>query len=172
MSEQINKDFYDVVSKARATGKPVAQYIKAIVGRVGLSIIDPFTKMPTDIILSGTPGEVDDEDIVIVLWTEMENEYFRRVNKVLLQKGIIAPYTKELVEEISVNEVEEDVLREALSKPYFATKALLDKFTSPVPVMRMLRIAEEMNKSVGTISAIKERLSELQRQESPVTDEE
>lgn len=166
--KQVDRYFFDSMRKAQEEGDPIARYIKAIVGRVCVSIIDPFSAQPTDVILTGDPAHSDTEieDITITLWTDMGHEYFRRANKILIQRGYIAPYTAEVVEEISVNEIEDAVLVEALKKKYFATAALLKKFTSPVPVMRMLRLAQELNKPIGTISAIQKRLSELQRIES------
>ena len=44
-------------------------------------------------------------------------------------------------------------------------KALLDKFTSVAPVARMLAIAEEMDRPVKTVDAIKSKLAELQANE-------
>jgi len=163
--KQVDRYFYESMSKARAEGEPVAIYIKAIVGRVCVTIIDPFSGLPKDILLTGDPAhsDTDIEDITVTLWTEMGHEFFRRQNKVLIQRGYIAPYTVEIVEEISVNEIEDTEIIEALKKKYFATAALLKRFTSPVPVMRMLRLAQELNKPIGTISAIQKRLSELQR---------
>jgi len=126
--KQVDRYFFDSMRKAQEEGDPIARYIKAI-------------------------SDTEIEDITITLWTDMGHEYFRRANKILIQRGYIAPYTAEVVEEISVNEIEDAVL-------------VLKKFTSPVPVMRMLRLAQELNKPVGTISAIQKRLSELQRIES------
>jgi len=165
--QEINSVLYDSISKAQNKGEPVARYIKAIIGQVCVSKINMFTGKPEEIILSGVPGEADIEDITVTLWTEMENEYFRRANKILLSGGYIAPYSEEIIEEVSVNEVDDEVLRDALEKPFFSIKALMDKFTSPVPIMRILRMAKEMNKSVGTITAIEKRLSALQAVDEP-----
>lgn len=160
-----DKNFFDTVRKAQAKGEPVATYIKPITAKVAISIIDPFDGRPTDIILKGDPAdpEVDEEDIIIELWTDFEHEYFRRANKLQLDRGYIAPFTKEIKEEISVNEITDEELRDVLGKPYFAWKNQLDEFTSPIPVKRMLKIAEEMNRPIKTINTIKERLSNMQR---------
>jgi len=157
--------FYNVVRAAQEEGEPVSRYIKPILGKVRVSIIDIYEEMPTDIILAGDPTdpELDREDIMVTCWTQIEDDYFRKANKLLLDKGLIAPYSEEIEEEISVNEVTDAELEEALGKPYFAVKALLDKFTSTVPVKRLLDKAVEMNRPVGTINAIKARLSELQQ---------
>lgn len=163
--KQVDRYFFDSMRAAQEEGEPVARYIKGIVGRVCVSVIDPFSAQPTDILLTGDPRhpDTDVEAITVTLWTDMGHEYFRRANKILLQRGFMVPYTAEIVEELSVNEVSDDVLIDALKKKYFATAALLKKFTSPVPVMRMLQLAQDLNKPIGTISAIQKRLSELQR---------
>lgn len=167
--DAVNKILYDSISKAQAGGEPVARYIKAILGQVCVNVIDTFTGLPKDIILKGDPTTCNIEDIVVTMWTDMENDYFRRINKILITQGYIAPYSEEIIEEMSVNEVEDEVLKEALRKPFFSIKALLDKFTSPVPVMRMLNLAKEMNKPVGTITAITRRLSALQATDKPIS---
>ena len=157
------RDYLEALRESMEGGIPKATYIKTIVGRLGLSMIDPLTGMPADIELSGDPNDngTDIDDITVTLWSDFEFEFFRRANKALLQIGYLAPYTKEIVKEISVNEVEDSVLEEALGKPFFSVKALLDRFTAPMPVERMLKMAEEANKSSGTVDAIKKRLSEL-----------
>lgn len=159
------RDYFEALRKSMEGGIPKATYIKAIVGRVCISMIDPLTGMPTDIHLEGDPSDnkTDIDKITVTLWSDFEFEYFRRANKKLLEIGYLAPYTKEVVQEISVNEVSDDVLEEALGKPFFSVKALLDRFTAPAPVERLLRMAKDQNKSVGVVGAIEKRLSELQQ---------
>jgi len=165
-----DKSYFDAVRKAQSTGEPVARYKKGIVGGVGLTMIDSFTGQPKDVILIGNINDpkTSIDDISITLWSELEHDYFRKANRVLLEQGYLVLLEAEMeVIEPSVNEVSDEVLKEALGKKYFAVKALLDKFTSPLPVMRMLQIAEDMNKSVGTVNKIKEKLSKLQQVDEP-----
>lgn len=161
----IDKAYFDSVRKAKADGEPIAKYIKAIKGIVHVSVINTFTGKPEVISLKGDPGvkETPIEDISIFFWTEFGHDFFRGANKLLLEEGILASYTQDIVDEVSVNEVSDDILIDALGKKFFAVKALLDKFTSPVPVLRLLNLAEDMNKPIGTITAIKKRLSDLQQ---------
>ena len=162
----LNATYYDIVAKARAGGtEPVARYKKAIVGQVCVSIIDPFTGSPLERILKGKEGDqgISEDDITVTLWTEMAHDYFRRANQVLLQAGYITPFNKEVTTAPpSVNEISDEELIEILNKKFFAMKAFLDKVTSPIPVLSLLRLAEDMNRPVGTINAIKEKLSQLQ----------
>ena len=104
-----------------------------------------------------------EDDITVTLWTEMAHDYFRRQNQVLLQAGYITPFNKEVKDvPASVNEISDEELTNILNKKFFAMKSFLDKVTSPIPVMSLLRLAEDMNRPVGTINAIKAKLSELQ----------
>jgi hypothetical protein len=162
---EFNKAYYDTLRQAQAKGEPVSQYIKPIKGKVCVDVLDAFGGTPESIILEGDPAdpEIDKEDVIVTCWTEAEDEYFRRANKLLLENGLVAPYDEEIEEEISVNEVTDKELRELLQKPYFAWKTRLDSFTSPVPVKRMLKIAKDLNRPVNTIDTIKEALSELQK---------
>jgi len=161
----LDKTYFDSVRKAQAEGEPLAGYIKGVKGIVHVNTIDTFNGTPVVLTLKGDPADksVDIDNITIFLWTQFELDYFRRANKVILAEGLLAPYTKEVLAEISVNEVSDEELETALKKKFFATRALLNKFTSPAPVLRMLHIAEDLNKPVGTISAIQKRLSELQK---------
>ena len=120
--ETLDRTYYESVRKARADGAPVAQYIKAIVGRVCVQTIDTFSGMPKEFMLSGDPSDpkLDVENIVVTLWSDLEHEYFRRANKVLLTRGLIVPSNKTIVEEVSVNEVSDEVLEAALKKPFMA----------------------------------------------------
>ena len=161
----MDKTFFDAVRKAQAEGKPVASYIKGVRGIVHVNVIDTFNGAPTVLTLKGDPHDdsTDIDDITLFLWTQFEYDYFRKANKLLLEEGMLAPYTRETVEKLSVNEISDDELETALKKKFFAVRALLNKFTSPAPVIRLLHMAEDMNKPVGTINAIQVRLSELQK---------
>lgn len=161
----LNKTYFDSVRRAQAEGAPLAGYIKGVRGIVHVNTIDTFNGAPVVLTLKGDPADkaTDIDAITIFLWTKFEVDYFRKANKLLLAEGILAPYTKEVLAEISVNEVSDEELEIALKKKFFATRALLNKFTSPAPVIRMLHLAEDLNRPVGTISAIQKRLSELQK---------
>ena len=161
----LNKSYFDSVRKAQAEGEPLAGYIKGIKGIVHVHTIDTFNGTPIVLTLKGDPTDptVDIDDVTIFLWTQFELDYFRKANKVILAEGILAPYNKETIEAISVNEVSDEELEAALKKKFFAVKSLLDKFTSPAPVVRLLHMAEDMNRPVGTISAIQKKLSTLQQ---------
>jgi len=161
--ERLNKDYFDSIRKAQAEGEPIITYRKSIRARVCVKLIDSFSGMPSELILSGVPGSAAEEDITVSLWTDFEVDFFRRANKKLLELGYLAPHTLSEEEEVMVNQVSDEELFEALNKPFFAVQALLKRFTAPAPVKRLLDMALEMNKTIGTVDKIKERLSELQQ---------
>lgn len=145
----------------------IAYYSKAIVGRVAVQHIDPFTGHEETIILKGdiTNPKVDEDDYIVPLYTEYTQKFFERANQVLIEQGVIIPYTPENKEKMMINAITDEEIKTALDKKFFAVKALLDRFTSPAPVRRMLRIAKEMDKTHGVITAIERRLAELQQEE-------
>lgn len=161
--QNLHRALFDSYMKAQESGIPAARYIKTIVGKVVVTVVDPFSGQPSEIVLQGKPAKENLDRVVITLWTPFEHEFFRRTNKILLDSGVIAPYTEEIIEEISVNEISDEEIKDILSKKYFALMNLLSRVTSPEVVKRILRIAEEENKQIGTINKIKERLSELQK---------
>lgn len=167
MDDKQSHKFFEVYRRAMEKGDPVARYIKPIVGAVCVSIIDPFSGMPTDVMLIGNPADpdVDREDITVTCWTDYENEWFRSSNRLQLSKGHVAPYTEKIEQEISINEISDEEIKALLEQPYFAWNTRLEEFTSAVPVRRFLRIATEENRPVRTIEIIQDKLSRLQRGE-------
>lgn len=146
------------------TNKPYKRYIKATLGKVSVKILDPISFRETEIILSGNP-QTKPDSAILNIWTTTEDVYFVRNNKVVLNEGLVIAYQEDIDQALSVNSVSDEELKAALSGKYFNVKALLDKFTSPTPVERMLALATEMDRPVKTITAIKEKLSELQAKE-------
>lgn len=154
--------------QARALKGEVQEwYIKTVRSRVAVQVINPFTGEHEDRILNGdiTLPDINLDDCMVPLYTDHDTKYFEQTNHILIKKGLLVPYNPEVEEERLVNAITDEELEEALNKKFFAVKALLDKFTSPVPVERLLRKAKEMNKTHGVITAIETRLAELQELE-------
>lgn len=164
---QLVGEIKEQIQQMALTGQVLEHYIKACRGRLAVDLIDPLSGQAITRILKGdtTDPDLDDEDAVVPLYTEFDKQYFLKENKSLIKKGYIVPHTPEYIEEIQVNVITETELEVALDKPFFAVKALLDKFTSPIPVERLLRKAKELNKTSGVIDAITIRLAELQEVE-------
>ena len=164
---QLAGEIKEQIQSKALRGEVLEHYIKACRGRLAVELIDPLAGESVIRVLKGdtTDPDLDDEDAVVPLYTEYDKQYFLRENKGLIKRGFIVPHTPEYIEEIQVNVITEDELTEALDKPFFAVKALLDKFTSPIPVERLLRKAKELNKTSGVLDAITTRLAELQEEE-------
>lgn len=141
--------------------EPHKRYIKAVLSRVSVKILDPISLRESEVILSGDPSK-EEQSCILDLWTPMELVYFERNNRQILSEGLVIEYNKSVKPVASVNVISDDEIDAALNDRFFTLKNLLDKFTSPAPVARVLAKAQELNKPVKTIDAIKARLSELQ----------
>lgn len=141
--------------------EPYKRFIKATISRVSVKVLDPISMTATEIILSGDPKK-EEVGTILDLWTPIEFTYFERNNRIILEEGLLVEFSKSIKPVASVNSITDDDIRAALSEKFFTIKNMLGNFTSPAPVQRILEIAEEMDKPVKTIEAIKARLSDLQ----------
>ena len=155
------------IQRKAISGEVQEQYVKACVGRLAIQRIDPFTGREETVILKGdvTNPEVDKDEITVLLYTDLDAQWFKRANKKLIERGLLVPDTTKAREAFLVNSISDDEIEKVLSEPFFSLKAKLDKFTSPTPVDRIRRKAKLMNKTVGTVNAIEKRLAELQEAE-------
>jgi hypothetical protein len=148
--------------------KPVAIYTKTTVGKVGVMVFNPITRRPEDRILKGDPRDsnVNREDMLIKLYDEASHMFFKNMNRVLIEKGLIAPFTKEQDNSVQMlNAITDEEIDEMLEQPYFTLMNKIEKFTSPTPVERVLIRAIELNKGVKTTNKIKEKLVAMQQAE-------
>ena len=170
VSQNIRKlsgSILEEIQEAALTDNVSEYWIKAVRHHVAVEVVDPFEGQQVTRILKGdiTIPDADLSDAIIPLYTRYDIQFFKMNNKTLIETGVIVPYTPEFREEQLINSITDEEIVEAIDKPFFAVKALLDRFTSPVPIERMLRKAKEHNKTVGVIAAMEERLSELQADE-------
>ena len=86
---------YDVYTKMQA-GTPYASYKKTSLGKVFVSALDPFSGNPVGIILEGEKG---DEKEYVDVWSEGEDVFFKKTNKLQWVPTEYAPMIK-LLEEI------------------------------------------------------------------------
>ena len=110
----------DAFSKMQ-TGDPVAIYKKAILGKVEVSVVNPFNGVPENLILVGNPTK-NNVNCFVEVWSQMEEVYFDRQNKPLFKAGYIVKlkdkvkpkekgkieksyeeYTREKIEELENN---------------------------------------------------------------------
>jgi len=152
------------VFSAMQTGKPLVSYRKTILGKVYVTVLNPFSGAPEGRLLHG-----NDEESVVDIWSEKEKAFFERMNKAHLKSGNLilyrAPEVKEKSQEEIYNSLTDDELREIANSKFLKLKSVLNKMTNVAPVFRLLNIAGEEEKSEKIIGAIKARLSELEIKE-------
>lgn len=156
------------------TGEPLYIYTKTTVGRVGVTVFNPITSRPEDRILSGDPSDAkaNKEEMLVKIYDEPSHLYFKNINKKLLEDGKIAPYTSAAPQINMINAITDEEIDRILSEPYLTLKNAMDKFTSYVPVERILIRAIELNKPTQTVENLRQKVSELQAKDDPAIYEE
>ncbi len=172
MDNQAIVDSYErEVFSAMAEGKPIVTYVKTIVGKVHLTVLDPYSGKPVPVTLQGSPA-ANNPKAVVQVWSTKDNQFFQQMNREHLAAGILKPLTpvEEVAREqepVSPNTITDEEITEILNKPFLALKNKLNSFTAPAPVYRFERMAEEMEKSEKILEAIRARASELELGEEP-----
>ncbi len=155
---QINTELITAMN----SGKPVRSYIKTILGKVFVTVWDPFTNTPTGLILSGDPKKRE-ESSIIDMFTELQDSFFRRMNRRQLETGVVIPYTRvEEAKERTIEESTDEELETLVNQKFLALQSTLNKVNSEPVLFRMLQIARDLEKSEKIIRAIEARLSEIQ----------
>jgi hypothetical protein len=148
-----------------AGGAPFKSYIKTILGRVYVTVWNPFEDIPEGVILYGDPRK-QEESCIVDVFNEQEDYFFRTKNKLHLQTGdVIAFVRKEEEKERTPEEFSDEELKEVLSKPFFSIQKLVNDTVSVALLFRIKNLAQEMEKSEKVISTIEARLSEVQAAE-------
>lgn len=156
------------VYSAMQEGKPYKRYIKTVLGKVFVTVLNPFSGKPEGVILEGNPQDASKrDDIVVNTWTTKEDVFFKKMNKTHFQSGNIRELVEQtvVVEERSPNEISPEEILDVLNKPFLALKNKLEKFTTVAPVFRILEKAEELEKSEKILNAVRARMAELEAQE-------
>ena len=156
---------------AMQIGSPFRTYKKTILGKVYVKILDPFRAeqgVPSDIMLQGDPRR-SDEGCFVDVWSEKEDVYLRRMNPSHFKEGVLISYdrTKHPVESDvnPFNVMTDEELFELLNSPFFKLQNAYNKMTSQAPVMRLLDMARQEEKSEKIIRALEGRLEELKKVE-------
>lgn len=141
------------------TGEPYKSYIKTIPAKLYLTVWDTFNEKPVGIIVEGT----EQEDCIVDVWTEKEDVFLKRANKVHLDKGYLVPHSRKVkVEDEPVNVFTDDELDELLNTPFLKLQSAVNKMTSVAPLFRLIRIAKEQEKSEKIIAFLEGKLAEIQ----------
>jgi len=141
--------------------KPFKTYRKTILGRVSVNYIEPFSGKPSGIILMGNPKT--DEGARIDTWTEVDDSFFRKMNKRQFEVGNILEMERvEEVKERTIESFSDEELTKIINSKYFTLEATLNKITSVAVLFRMVELAKELEKSDKIMKAFESKISELQ----------
>ena len=160
----------DVFAKMQ-TGDPIAVYGKTILGKVEVSVINPFDGTPQNVMLEGDPKKNNPKCFVEV-WSQMEEVYFERQNAPLFKEGYIIkvkegkkPEVKDKDKEVSYDNITDEYIKDLITAPYMKFKSELNAIDSEAVVYRVLSMAEEMERPEKTMQHIRQRLTEIQQKE-------
>ena len=147
--------------------KPFKTYRKTVLGRVSVNYIEPFSGQPAGIILTGLPKT--DESARIDTWTEVDDGFFRKMNKRHFEVGNLLEIVRvEEVKERTIESFTDEELTKIINSKYFTLEATLNKTESLPVLFRMVELAKELEKSEKIMKAFESRISELQAM--PVVD--
>jgi hypothetical protein len=159
--EKMDSEIYSQMQ----TGKPLKTYKKTILGKVSCTVLNPFNNEVEGIILHGDPRK-NDVNSMIDVWNEMQDVFFRRKNKVHLEKGVLIPFVKpENIEELKPEpfaDASDEQLVEILNSRYLSLLSSLNKCTTEAVLFRLIDKARELEKSEKIINTLNARLAEIQ----------
>jgi hypothetical protein len=164
MANIVENNVVAAIMLAQEQGEPVKVYRKAIVGRVVVRVIDPFSGERAEVLISGVPGKADPSELEISLWTPFEVKYFEQFNKGLIESGSIVPVEHRAEFKVNLsNALSDDQLKEVLVGPFFSLRKVIAEITSETTMQRALQLAKELNRPAKTVQEIELRLEEIQQ---------
>lgn len=136
---------------------------KAIKGCVGGRVLNKRGD-EDEFLLKGDPNDpkADTDSMVVEIFDEEAEKYFKRTNKATIVNGYLIEIGEHTMELDEINAVSDGFLRDLLKKPLSKMRPRVDKFTSPVPVSRLLELAQSENKPIKTIDYLKEVITKLE----------
>ncbi len=149
------------------TDDPFKSYIKTILAKVFVNVLNPFTDKVEGIILEGNPKE-HSRTAIVDIWTAKGDSFFRNANQTHFEGGTIIPYTKgniEPTEEEVLNSLSDEEIESLLKSKFFTLSNAVNKMTAVAPVYRTLEMAKELEKSEKIIKFLEGRISEIQMRE-------
>jgi hypothetical protein len=167
----MNRDFS--VFSAMQVGTPYKSYIKTILGKVDVMIWNSFKNEQEGRILQGDPKSNNKDGSIIDVWNEMEDMFFRRMNKRHFERGVLLSYKRSTVlPPKSPNDRTDEELTEILISPHVKMQHSLEKFTSVVPLFRIKELAIEQERSPKLVAYIETVISKMQEKEYGIPQKE
>jgi hypothetical protein len=155
----------DVFAKMQI-GEPFRTYKKTILGQVYINVLNPWDGKPEGMIMKGDPSRNED-GCFYDTWGEKDDMFFHRSNKPHFERGVLIPVKRPgKVTERTPNDFTDEELEKLVMSPFLKLQHAMEKMTSVIPVLRLLQVAEEKEKSEKIMGAIRARLTELQTLES------
>lgn len=157
-SDELTQNIYS----AMQTNRPYAIYKKTILGKVYLTVLNPFSGHPEGMILHGNPAK-NQEGCFIEVWSEKEDVFLKKLNKTHFKEGTLQVWKpKKTKEEKLLSDWTDEEVKELINSPFLKLQSVLNKTTSESFVLRILNTAHELEKSEKILNAIRARLSEIQ----------
>ena len=157
----------DVYSKMQ-TGDPIAVYKKTILGKVEVSVINPFSGTPENVMLHGEPRK-NHPDSFVEVWSQMEEVFFERQNAPLFKDGLLTklkepkkPEVKGEPTEVDYSKFDDEAIEALVTAPFMKFKKELNEIDSDVVLYQILEVAEELERPEKTMQHIRQRLAEVQ----------
>jgi hypothetical protein len=155
-----------VFSAMQGDEKPYSSYIKTVISRVYVSILDPFDESASGVILYGDPKKGAESSIVDA-WTEKQDRYIKKMNKPVFDDGLLIKYERpaELIVERQIEEFSDKELLEIVNSHWFSLVKVVGEITSLPVLFRMLELAREAEKSEKVTGLLESKISEIQLNE-------
>lgn len=159
---------------AMQTNAPLKSYIKTILGKVHVTILNPYNEQEAEYtLLYGNPRGKDKARCIVDVWSEKQDVFFKRMNERHFAKGLLVEYKQEKQPEPVVEEKQytDEELAAIVVGKYLSTAKLLNTINDPATLIRMIAIAKEKERSEKLISLIEARLVTIQQEEFGIEEE-
>lgn len=136
---------------------------KAIKGSVGGRTLNKKGD-PDEFLLKGDPTDpdADADNMVVEVFDEDALKYFKRHNKQAVKQGYLIEIADHTINLDETNAVSDGYLKDLLKTPLSKMKSRVERFTSPVPLYRLLELAEADNKPIKTIEYLKSVINKIE----------
>lgn len=150
------------VYDAMQENKPFKSYIKTILGKVFINVLDSFTDQPMGLMLVGDPHKFEESSIINV-WNAKEDMFLRTKNQSTFARNVLVEYNRPTVEQPKlIDDSTDEELEALLELKFLSLQSKLNQIRTPEVLKRLKSIAESVGKSDKLIRAITARLSEVQ----------
>lgn len=136
---------------------------KAIRGSVGGRILNK-RELEEEFLLKGDPHDekTDPDDITLEIFDPEAEKFFKKKNKTAIKQGYLIEISDHVLTLDNTNNVGDGELKDLLKKPLSKMRPRVEKFTSSVPVTRLLELAIRENQPVKTIEYLKGVITKLE----------